>query len=157
MRQFNRRRRAHAALVGLGVFALACGDQPVDLEAVKKALDPQQLESIDWRQQVQELYDEAKAAGEDVPDDVSDWVSEDFGRIGGWEYATISLASRDLRAMQLALDERGREKWECFHVIDRGDELVLMFKRRMSSYLGSIPLRELVRLFSLSPGFGSEP
>jgi hypothetical protein len=27
----------------------------------------------------------------------------------------------------------------------------------MRSYLGSIPLRELVRLLTLSPGLGSEP
>jgi hypothetical protein len=54
--------------------------------------------------------------------------------------------------MQQILDARGLERWECFHVLDRADEVVLMFKRRLRSYLGAVPLRELIRLLPFSPG-----
>jgi len=135
----------------MALAIVACGQDPPGLETVKKAFDAQQIEAVDWREEVQDLYESAKQAGEDVPADISDWVAEDFGRIGAWEYATISVPAADLAGIQRILDAQGRERWECFHVLDRADEVVLMFKRRLRSYLGAVPLRELVRLVPLAP------
>lgn len=144
-----------AALVAAGL-SLACGQESSGLDAVRQALDERRPEVAELQTEVQALYLRARAAGEDVPDDVSEWIVEDFGRIGAWEYATVRVPASDPDELQRVLAERGTERWECFHVMDRDDGAVLLFKRHMRSYLGAIPLREVLRLVALSPSLGSD-
>ncbi len=105
--------------------------------------------------QVKELYDKAKAAGEKVPGDVMEWTRSEVKRFGSWEYEVVDVDLPTAARMKSVLDGLGAERWECFHVIDRGGGTVaLVCKRPTRSYLRAIPFKELVRLVPIGGSDG---
>ena len=102
---------------------------------------------------VNSLYQQAKESGTTTAKGASDWISEDFGRIGAWEYAsrTVSTGENPNQVLQM-LNQMGRQKWECFWVDKQADETTLYFKKSPKSYMGSIPFRDAIKLMPFLGG-----
>jgi len=95
-----------------------------------------------------ELYKRAIEAGEkiQIPDDVLERAKAEIKRIGTWEYRVMTLSAPQDTTLEQRLNELGRERWEC-HVTPRGqEELLLVCKRPVRSYLKNIAVTDLLRL-----------
>ncbi|MBI2840492.1 MAG: hypothetical protein HYX75_19405 [Acidobacteria bacterium] len=105
-------------------------------------------EAPDVWTQVKKLYEKAKAAGDTVPSDVSEWVRQDLQNMNKWEYRIETLQAPGDQLLAKKLNDLGTEAWECFHVEREGKSVTLFCKRRMKSYLQVIPVRDLFRFVS---------
>ena len=95
-----------------------------------------------------ELYERALKAGEkiQIPDDVLERAKEEIKRIGTWEYHVMTLTAPQDTTLEQRLNELGQERWEC-HATPRGNEDVhLVCKRPVRSYLKNIAVTDLLRL-----------
>ena len=81
------------------------------------------------------LYEKAKAAGEQVPEDILEWAKSDLKKIGTWDYKIVSFSSESEEAILNELKRLGSQRWECFWVepIPGGKRYYL--KRAARSYL----------------------
>jgi hypothetical protein len=81
------------------------------------------------------LYEKAKAAGEQVPEDILEWAKSDLKKIGTWDYKIVSVSSGSEEAILNELKRLGSQRWECFWVepIPGGKRFYL--KRAARSYL----------------------
>jgi hypothetical protein len=104
-------------------------------------------------EEIRRLYEEAKDAGEQVPEDVVEWVKLDFQKIGDWEYRVVTVPRKNDETLEETLTELGADRWECFWVEPTGNKLRLLLKRPSRSYLKMIPLSQLLKLV---PGGGGE-
>lgn len=98
-----------------------------------------------YRKKIKEQYEKAKAAGEDVPQDVGEWIKEDLGNLRHWYYKVETIEEKDDLKLQQRLDKLGKERWECFEAVKVRKGFKVFCKRRRRSFLGMIPLRELLR------------
>ncbi len=96
--------------------------------------------------QVLELYEKAKEAGEQVPQDVYEWVKQDFRKIGDWEYLVTDMPISDSNEVQKRLNELGTDRWECIWIHSSGGKTSFIFKRPVRNYLKIIPLSQLMKL-----------
>ncbi len=97
-------------------------------------------------EEIQRLYEKAKEKGERVPKDIYEWAREDLNGIGDWEYQILTLDDPAPQRLQEKLNEQGVERWECFWIERRGDNLVLYLKRPVRNYLRHIPFSDLMRV-----------
>jgi hypothetical protein len=97
------------------------------------------------RARVEELYRQARAAGESVPKDMWSWTLADIGRIGAWEYRIETLAGT-AGEIQTELNALGQERWEAYWVERDATGLTVHLKRRARSYLERVPIGDLMRL-----------
>ena len=99
-------------------------------------------------EEVQRLYEQAKAAGEKVPGSISEWVKEDLSRIGAWEYRIETLDTAKVDQLQARLNELGNERWDVFWVSPekKGTQARFYFKRPSRSYLRAIPVGDILKL-----------
>ena len=104
------------------------------------------LDSGELRDKIQDLYETARDAGEDVPADAYAWAKSDLQRIGDWEYRIVRLDAASDGAVEKRLNELGSERWEVFWLEREEDELRAFLKRSMRSYLRLLPLSDLSRL-----------
>jgi hypothetical protein len=98
--------------------------------------------------ELRQLYDRAIEAGEkiQIPDDMFERAKEEIKRIGTWEYRVTTLTAPQDTTLEQRLNELGRERWEC-HATSRGQEEVrLVCKRPVRSYLKNIAATDLLRL-----------
>jgi len=100
--------------------------------------------------QVVALYEKAKLAGENVPDDVTEWVKQDLRSIGDWEYRVVRVPVASAAAAEAELNALGGERWECFWVQIDGDQTLFFMKRPMRSFIKTIPVPDLIKLLSSS-------
>jgi hypothetical protein len=96
--------------------------------------------------QIQELYEKAKDAGEQVPLDAYEWARQDLGSIGDWEYLVIDIPEFDAARAQKKLNELGTERWECIWIQPSGNKISFVLKRPTRSYLKSVPLSQILKL-----------
>ena len=119
--------------------SLAYGEQTQDSSQI--SLPTTYTELLEW-------YERAIAAGKNVqiPDDVLERAKEEIKRVGTWEYRVVTLSTPQDATLQQRLNELGRERWEC-HATLRGDENVrLVCKRPVRSYLKNIAVTDLLKL-----------
>jgi len=95
--------------------------------------------------EIHRLYNEARAAGENVPSDVYEWVREDLARSGAWEYRVHVLESSAPDQLHNALNALGRDRWECLSLLPSDGKLVAVMKRPMKSYLQHLPVWAVLR------------
>jgi len=140
-----------------GLLLVAVAGFPATGPAQETASEPEVEESEEeqslW-EEIQRLYDEAKDAGEKVPEDVVEWVKLDFQKIGDWEYRVVTVPRENDETFEKMLTELGTERWECFWVEPTGDELRLLLKRPSRSYLKLMPLSQLWKLMPGGEGGG---
>ncbi len=97
-------------------------------------------------EEIQRLYEKAKEKGERVPKDIYEWAREDVQGIGDWEYKILTVDHPAPEQLQKQLNELGVERWDCFWVERRGDDVVLYLKRPSRTYLRHIPFSDLMRI-----------
>jgi hypothetical protein len=97
---------------------------------------------------IRELYDAAKASGENVPSDLWAWAREDLDRVGTWQYKVVTIGGQSPARLEQDLNALGRERWDCSAVpIPEGDRRGLFVcKRPARSYLGQLQLRDVLRV-----------
>ncbi len=126
-------------------LAAACSEESIpEPERLRET-----VESIEWRARAHELYELLRERGEEVPEGVTSWAQEDLESIGAWEYRVEPLQAGDPAALEARMNELGAERWECFAVTPSAAGSVLLFRRPVRSYLGSIPLMELLRILAI--------
>ena len=131
-----------AATLLIGPVGIAQDEQPTTEE----------VEGSVW-DDVVELYERAKAAGEQVPKDIYEWVHTDLESIGDWEYRVESIDMRQVEALERQLNELGADRWECIWIQETDGPARLIFKRPVRSYLKHVPLSQLLRAI---PGSGGD-
>ena len=104
------------------------------------------------KQRVQELYQQARESGQQVPKDALEWAQQDLNRMGDWEYKIVDLPREDPESRQTRLNELGSERWEAFWMEPAGNGIRVYLKRRSKSWLEKIPLSELRRLWPSGAG-----
>jgi len=106
-------------------------------------------------QTVKELYQKAKEAGEEVPNDVMDWAKQDIKRIGAWQYRIEVIESTDPDTVLQTLNALGSQRWECFWVEEvNAVSKRYYFKKSSRSYLRLIPSGDLLKLIPQGDGGG---
>ncbi len=97
-----------------------------------------------------------KEQGLTTANSTQEWLSEDIQNMGAWHYKVVTLDLTDPPAeMEVTLNELGKERWECFHVLPSTDgQTTLFFKKSRRSYLKSIPFKDVMRLLPLMSGGG---
>ena len=81
------------------------------------------------------LYEKAKAAGEQVPEDILEWAKSDVKKIGTWDYKIVSVSSESEEAIVNELKRLGNLRWECFWVEPIPGGKRFYMKRAVRSYL----------------------
>ncbi len=114
------------------------------------------LTSKDLREKIQELYETARTAGEDVPSDAYEWAKSDIGRIGDWEYQIVRLDAEADAPILERLNQLGSERWEVFWLERQGAQFRVFLKRPARSYLRLLPLSDLGRLVPMGHSPSSE-
>lgn len=114
------------------------------------------LAPMDLRERIQELYETAREAGDDVPSDAYEWAKSDIEKIGDWEYRIVRLDAESDAAILERLDALGSERWEAFWLEREGAELRVFLKRPARSYLRLLPISELSRLVPIGEGGSPE-
>ncbi len=104
------------------------------------------------RGRIQELYEAAREAGEDVPSNAYEWARSDIEKIGDWEYQIVRLDAESDAAIVAQLGALGSERWEVFWLERQGAELRAFLKRPARSYLRLLPISELSRLVPTGEG-----
>ena len=104
--------------------------------------------------QVVAFYEEAKAAGETVTEDVYEWAREDVQSIGDWEYKVEFLSNPNHIALEKTLNEFGAERWEVVWIDRQGANLIVTMKRHSRTWLNKLPLGDLLKL--AAPGAGGD-
>lgn len=109
--------------------------------------------------QVRTMYEKAKEAGEQVPEDVYDWAKEDIGKMGAWEYHVVLVPrTADIPSLEKRLNKLGVERWECYWMEKVPDGHRMFFKRPSRSYLKTVPVSDILKLLPLGgdedPGEG---
>jgi len=107
--------------------------------------EPETNEIDRYWEKVKELYQKAKESGEKVPENMTDWVTEDIKKIGTWEYKIVYLDVEGESTWVDELNKMGNDRWECFWVEKKNKRLLLFFKRPRKSYLKAIPMREILK------------
>jgi len=95
---------------------------------------------------VLQMYEKAKEAGEQVPQDVYEWAKSDLDRIGDWEYLVVSGRYPTRQQFETNLNKLGAERWELVWVERTADDTMLVFKRPVKSYLQQVPVSQLLKL-----------
>lgn len=120
-------------------------------ERAKEAFE--QLDRKRTMEEVQRLYQQAKAAGEKVPADVLEWAREDLARVGRWEYR-VAVLEGDPDEVEVRLNEFGRDRWECFALSREKGKWSAVLKRPMGSriqhYFGYVSAGDILRLLGSS-------
>ena len=116
-------------------------------ERAKSVFEP--LDRARVMEEIQRLYQQAKAAGEKVPADLLEWARQDLAQAGRWEYrvATMDGAAAEVEA---SLNELGRDRWECLSLSKEKGRWTAVMKRpglsRIQRYFGSLTASDLMRL-----------
>ena len=84
---------------------------------------------------LKELYEKAKAAGEQVPEDILEWAKSDLKKIGTWDYKIVLVSSESEAAILNELKKLGSQRWECFWVEPFPGGKRFYMKRAVRSYL----------------------
>lgn len=98
-------------------------------------------------------YLKAKEAGTTSANSVGQYFQDELSKIGAWEYQ-VQTATGDAMAIQVMMNEAGRDRWECFSATDSADGQMLYYRRRMKSDFDNIPTRDLMRILMTVAGAG---
>jgi len=133
------RYRGHLLMLTiLAVSAVVmCGcDRPI-LRSVTDDGDATTTDSTarNYTEQFKALYEKAKAAGDQVPEDILEWAKTDAKKIGSWDYKIVSFSSESEEAMLDELKRLGSQRWECFWVEPLPGGKRFYMKKAVRSYL----------------------
>lgn len=141
----RQRRSPRLAMTALSILALLLGSvAPGAIQAQEEPAPPSEETTI--LEEARELYEAVKETGEKVPSDIYEWIREDIGTIGDWEYRVVSFPGSDATKIEEKLNQLGQERWDCFWVQPDDSGARFFFKRPARNYLKSIPFGDLLKL-----------
>ena len=123
-----------AAFTVLAVAMCGC-DNPVPRSGTESDDDTTTNSSSMSYEKLKALYEKAKAAGEQVPEDILEWAKSDLKKIGTWDYKIITVSSESEAAILNELKKLGSQRWECFWVEPIPGGKRFFMKRAARSYL----------------------
>ena len=100
-----------------------------------------------------EKYAETFEDGKDLSGKSKEWLLKDLQNIGDWEYKIESFDLKNLKDLEIRLNQLGTERWQCFWVEESAQGKAFYFKRTKLSYLSKIPTGALLRIMA---DFGNE-
>ncbi len=127
--------------------ATAAKDVVMDqLSAASESGGQAASDSVNW---ATEMFNNLKEQGLTKAENTQQWLADDWKHAGAWEYHVVAFDSNGDPAS--ALNELGKDRWECFHVgaDPTGDRLTFYFKRPAKSYLNNLPMKDLMHLLPL--------
>ena len=98
----------------------------------------------DLRGDAQEVIESARIRA----DELRELSAEELQELWAIEYMSLAVAPGDLADVDALLNERGRERWECYHVSESGQGRVFYFKRNKSNVTAH--LTNLLRIGSIA-------
>ncbi|MGB0578866.1 MAG: hypothetical protein ACPGVU_04105 [Limisphaerales bacterium] len=130
---------------------------PADAADKKSATKEKTEESEEsYYEQLKKLIDDLTDSGKEATDkskqmseEAKQWVKDDFGKIGDWEYKQIVIHLNELPSMAKRLNELGKDRWDCFWVHQQGQDIHLLCKRPAISYLQKIGRVDIMKLIPL--------
>lgn len=102
--------------------------------------------ALDW---TNDMYQSLKDQGLTTAGSTTEWLSEDWNKMGAWEYKVIALEGMSPTEMESKLNELGAQRWECFHVASSPNGQTMYFKKHAKSYLKHVPLKDMMKLIPL--------
>jgi hypothetical protein len=124
--------------IAMSLVALTGCDGQVTIPAVEKIDIPRpNIDTAEYTDNIEDLYERAKAAGEQVPEDALTWAKSDVKKIGTWDYKieTFSTSSHGEDEILAKLQELGGLRWECFWVEELNGTKSFYFKKAQRSYI----------------------
>ena len=103
----------------------------------------------DAAQWASDAFDSLKQKGLTTADSASEWVTQDIRNMNALKYKVVTVSLDDLEAVEDKLNELGKLRWDCFHVVEKDGKTVLMFKKERRSMLKNIPVSDMLRLVPL--------
>ncbi len=104
----------------------------------------------DGKSDTQSKEDSTNKDDQGLTKDTLDWLKSDIKNIGAWEYKILQLTLIEPVEIETKLNLFGQEKWECFWIKENGNQLTMLFKRPKLSYMKSLPVKDLLKLMSLT-------
>lgn len=120
------------------------------IEQLKRLVDELTKKAEEAGTKGKELTDKGKKAAEDT----KNWLKEDFGKIGDWEYTQAKVQLAEIGKMSEKLNELGKERWECFWIQEHNGTVHLLFKRPAVSYLRKLSQIDFLKAISTMAGGG---
>lgn len=103
-------------------------------------------DALDW---TNEMYESLKEQGLTTAGSTTEWLSDDWNKMGTWQYKVIVLGDLSPDEMESKLNELGAQRWECFHVTSSANGQTMYFKKHARSYLKHVPLKDMMKLIPL--------
>ena len=106
----------------------------------------EEKEETSYWETIKRKLEELKSDNLEKSEKAKNWIEEDIKRIGDWEYKVVKTKSSNIEEIEENLNELGTDRWECFWVEKREEEIVFYFKKPKISYLQKIPKGELLKM-----------
>lgn len=92
-----------------------------------------------WEAHVESAWEGARKAVDAIgplKERVTESATEEYSKLYAMEYHVVQIPlSESPTAMEMELGRLGRDRWDCFHVIESEDHLRLVCKRRPDTWL----------------------
>ena len=121
--------------LSLAVLPVACLEQEKGDQAIPSSAESTQQSEDQYLETIKALYEKAKQSGEQVPDDITQWVTEDVKQIGAWQYFILELPTAENSEIEKRLNELGSKRWECYWVESTEAGKKFYMKKAGRSYL----------------------
>ena len=96
-------------------------------------------------------YERMKKSGKQWSENAKEWIKKDIKKAGTWEYKIVITKLNDLQMLEKELNELGENRWEFFWVEREEDKIIMFFKKSRTSYIRSIPAKEMLKLVPDNP------
>lgn len=122
-------------LLSLAVLPVACLEQEKGDQTNPSSTESTQQSEDQYLKTIKVLYEKAKQSGEQVPDDITQWVTEDVKQIGSWQYFILELPTAENSEIEKRLNELGSKRWECYWLENTASGKKFYMKKSGRSYL----------------------
>lgn len=101
-------------------------------------------------QWTQQTWQTLRDAGLTRSESARQWLLDEYNRPLAWEYDSLELAASEPSDSLIArMNQKGRERWECFAVLPGRENTVrLLFRRHPKSLLPQLPLTDTLKLLN---------
>lgn len=120
---------------------------PPEMQAAESAAQGASSSSLaSLARTISQSYESAKSQGLTAATNARDWLFDDLNSSNRWEYKIITAAEGNPTQLERALNELGRDGWQCFHVHAQSGSLQLFLQRHPSSISRSISMSDLLKV-----------
>ena len=133
-------------LLFLFIFIVFCFVFPQSSAAVDE-----KGEEENSQRNLKDDYERMKKSGKQWSQNATEWIKKDIKKAGTWEYKIVTTKLDDLQMLEMELNRLGQKRWEFFWVEREEDKIIMFFKKTRTSYIRSIPAKEMLKLVPDNP------